>query len=106
MTGRNDRSKSGPTPKRPGRFRSVSSRDLAYFSAGFRAKPFKRCLNLDALYSAMAQITDVAILAAMADETDPEKLKAWCDVFAARYPDDARWQPWRDYRRFEASHAN
>jgi len=100
-----NRGKSGPTPKRPARNRPVSTRDLAYFSAGLRTRPFRRCLNGYALHDAM-QHASLAELEAIAAETETEQLKQWCDVFAARYPDDARWQSWRDYRRFEASHAN
>jgi len=42
----------------------------------------------------------------MAGESDEESLKAWCDWLADRNPDDPRWDAWRTYRRFEASHAN
>ena len=114
-----DRTKSGPTPKRPGRSRPVSRGDLSGFVTGSQWKPSRRCLDDAALWSALVRLVSVAdeddngipneasaILQAIASETDPVKLAARYDVLAARNPDDARWEPWRARRRWEASRAN
>jgi hypothetical protein len=109
-----DRRKTGPTPRqsesiasrRAGvtRIRPISVIMLTAFSAGIRNIPAKRCLDITAVKDAIYKCSyEEAIAIAAATE---EGLMIWCDIFAARYPRDSRWDDWRRYRRGVLSYAN
>jgi hypothetical protein len=86
------------------RYRPITPVMLAAFSAGIRSIPARRCLDVSAVWDATRQCSyEEAIAIAVADEAG---LKIWCDIFADRYPDDARWDDWRHYRKGVLSYAN
>lgn len=101
-----DRSKHGPTPKRLRKtYRPVTLNTLAAFNRGLRDVPSRRCLDPNALRDAIGDC-GIEELRAIIDCKDVETLKIWTDIFAGRYPDDKRWDAWRNYRKHEASYAN
>ena len=88
-------------------YRPVTSNTFAAFNRGMRVLVSRRSLNLDALWDATHDPSiSLEEARAIANETDIEQLKIWCDTFANRYPDDERWDSWRSYRRFETANAN
>lgn len=87
------------------KLKPVTSATLAAFNRGMKVLVNKRCLDRDALWDATHDLSlDEATK--VANCTDIEELKIWCDTFANRYPDDGRWNGWRSYRRFETANAN
>jgi hypothetical protein len=85
--------------------RHIRPGELAVMSGGLpRFVPSHRSLDSQAIKDALASASDAELDQIIA-ATRQECIR-WMDTFAARYPDDSRWDDWRAYRKLVTSYGN
>lgn len=114
--GKHDRSKTGPTSKRaakrPSLLRAFTASDAAYANLDIAIRSVK-IYPREAIKDALEALdfsenpAHRRELIWLADrQRTVDEYERHCDVLAARYPDDRRWNAWRRYRGNEAAGLN